>query len=85
MFISEYGGKWKMLHYFARKFFAPILISPYVDNSDLKVFLVVDELPTFDRNDPLEIELELRPVITEDERPFNMFALRYRKLSDFFG
>ncbi|XP_052253221.1 beta-mannosidase-like [Dreissena polymorpha] len=72
----EYGGKWKMLHYFARKFFAPILISPYINNSDLKVFLVVDELPTFDRNDPLEIELELHPVITEDERPFNLFALR---------
>jgi len=25
----EWGGKWKMLHYFARRFFAPLLISPF--------------------------------------------------------
>lgn len=26
----EYGGKWKMLHYFARRFFFPIQIMPYL-------------------------------------------------------
>lgn len=26
----EYGGKWKMLHYFARRFFFPIQIIPYL-------------------------------------------------------
>lgn len=26
----EYGGKWKMLHYFARRFFFPIQIVPYL-------------------------------------------------------
>ncbi|CAG4954197.1 unnamed protein product [Parnassius apollo] len=24
----EYGGKWKMLHYYAKSFFAPVLVSP---------------------------------------------------------
>lgn len=26
----EYGGKWKMLHYFARRFFFPIQVMPYL-------------------------------------------------------
>lgn len=26
----EYGGKWKMLHYFARRFFFPIQVMPYI-------------------------------------------------------
>lgn len=26
----EYGGKWKMLHYFARRFFFPIHVVPYI-------------------------------------------------------
>lgn len=26
----EYGGKWKMLHYFARRFFFPIQVIPYI-------------------------------------------------------
>lgn len=28
----EYGGKWKMLHYFARRFFFPIQVMPYIVN-----------------------------------------------------
>ncbi|ESO87028.1 hypothetical protein LOTGIDRAFT_183459 [Lottia gigantea] len=35
----DYDIKWKMLHYYARKFFDPNLISPYVDEDTLKVFL----------------------------------------------
>ena len=44
-FFSEYGGKWKMLHYFAKNFFAPILISPYLDGNDVNVYIIKDELP----------------------------------------
>ncbi|XP_013386685.1 beta-mannosidase isoform X2 [Lingula anatina] len=40
----EYGGKWKMLHYYARHFFSPVLVSPYIDGAVLKVVLVVDTL-----------------------------------------
>ncbi|XP_064595240.1 beta-mannosidase-like [Liolophura sinensis] len=41
----EYGGKWKMLHYYAKRFFAPNLISPYLDGNIFKVYMVVDKLP----------------------------------------
>ncbi|XP_065302863.1 beta-mannosidase-like isoform X2 [Dermacentor albipictus] len=40
----EYGGRWKMLHYFAKKFFSPVLVSPFIDGSDLRVFVVNDRL-----------------------------------------
>ncbi|XP_054926478.1 beta-mannosidase-like [Dermacentor andersoni] len=40
----EYGGRWKMLHYFAKKFFSPVLVSPFIYGTDLCVFVVNDKL-----------------------------------------
>lgn len=39
---AEYGGKWKMLHYYARDFFRPTLISPYLDGTTVKLFYIND-------------------------------------------
>ncbi|KAI8424942.1 hypothetical protein MSG28_006854 [Choristoneura fumiferana] len=39
----EYGGKWKMLHYFAKSFFAPVLISPRrLLTNDVEIYLLND-------------------------------------------
>lgn len=38
----EYGGKWKMLHYYATRFFAPTLISPYIDGDVIRVYGIND-------------------------------------------
>ncbi|XP_065941841.1 beta-mannosidase isoform X3 [Magallana gigas] len=40
----EYGGKWKMLQYFAQHFFSPLLISPYEESGMAKVYICVDEI-----------------------------------------
>ncbi|KAL1417940.1 hypothetical protein MTO96_006007 [Rhipicephalus appendiculatus] len=40
----EYGGRWKMLHYFAKKFYSPVLVSPFSNRTHLNVFVVNDEL-----------------------------------------
>ncbi|KAH8023652.1 hypothetical protein HPB51_015148 [Rhipicephalus microplus] len=41
----EYGGRWKMLQYFAKKFFSPIIVSPYLERDDeIKLFIVNDFL-----------------------------------------
>lgn len=44
--LSEYGGRWKMLHYFAKRFFSPVLVSPYIDqgymSTSLKIYVVND-------------------------------------------
>lgn len=38
----EYGGKWKMLHYFARRFFAPLLAVGFESQSALNIYGVSD-------------------------------------------
>ncbi|XP_023934715.1 beta-mannosidase [Bicyclus anynana] len=39
----EFGGKWKMLHYFAKSFFAPVLVSPRLTKTgDVDIYLIND-------------------------------------------
>ncbi|CAI5784588.1 beta-mannosidase isoform X1 [Podarcis lilfordi] len=38
----EYGGKWKMLHYFAQRFFAPLLPVAYEDKDVLYIYGISD-------------------------------------------
>ncbi len=38
----DYYGRWKALQYYARRFYAPILVSPHVENGSLKVYIVSD-------------------------------------------
>lgn len=69
----EYGGKWKMLHYFAKKFFAPTLISPYLDGNYVDVYIVLDELPVKELRHPVQHTLHFRPK--SNPRPFSIFDL----------
>jgi beta-mannosidase len=39
----DYYGRWKALHYFVRKAYEPILVSPYLNYDHLKVFLISDK------------------------------------------
>lgn len=39
----DYYGRWKALHYFAKKAFENILVAATVDNDSLKVYIVSDE------------------------------------------
>ncbi|XP_061599990.1 beta-mannosidase [Cololabis saira] len=50
----EFGGKWKMLHYFARSFFAAVLPVGFEDDDTLFIYAVSD----------LSQDLKLRAVVT---------------------
>lgn len=40
----EYGGRWKMVQYFAKQFFAPILVSPrLLATNDITVYIINDD------------------------------------------
>jgi beta-mannosidase len=39
----DYYGRWKALQYYARRFYAPILVSPIVEGGSLKVYIVSDK------------------------------------------
>lgn len=54
----EYGGGWKLVHYLARRFFAPVLVTAQPDASnDSIVVSVVCDLP-----EPLEMTVQVRVV-----------------------
>jgi beta-mannosidase len=38
----DYFGRWKALHYAARRFFAPVLVSPVEEGGSVRVFVVND-------------------------------------------
>ena len=41
---TDYFGRWKALHYYARRFFEPLMVSPVQEGKDLS-FYVVSDLP----------------------------------------
>jgi beta-mannosidase len=43
---TEYGGRWKMLHYFARQFFSPVLVSSVESPKNTFVLWIVSDLQT---------------------------------------
>jgi len=50
----DYYGRWKALQYYARRFYAPVLVSPQVKGDTLSVYIVSDKTA------PLEGTLRLR-------------------------
>ena len=54
-----------MIHYYARRFFAPVLISPYKQDDTLYVYIVLDEIPSYEYRNITTNTLELRPIKTK--------------------
>ncbi len=50
----DYFGRWKALQFYARRFYAPILVSPHVEDGALAVYVVSDQTT------PTAAELRLR-------------------------
>ena len=55
----DYYGRWKALQYAARRFFAPVLVSPVDENGNLRVYTVSD------RRTDIQAHLSLRVVDLE--------------------
>ncbi|XP_076456122.1 LOW QUALITY PROTEIN: beta-mannosidase-like [Babylonia areolata] len=58
----DYSLRWKMLHYYAVKFFSPVLVSPILDGDFLDVFVVVDGIPTVEARDSHTGRLRMEPL-----------------------
>jgi beta-mannosidase len=39
----DYYGRWKALQYYARRFYAPVLVSPHQENGGVNVYVVSDQ------------------------------------------
>jgi beta-mannosidase len=51
----DYYGRWKALQYYARRFYAPILVSPHVEDGSLKVYIVSDKV----KSEPATLRVRL--------------------------
>ena len=70
----EYGGKWKMLHYYAKNFFSPIVASGMVQEGELYVYVITDAQDLQDctlRIDVRKWDTLDKPVYTFTTKPFN--------------
>jgi beta-mannosidase len=50
----DYYGRWKALHYYARRFYDDLLVSPWEENGTLSVYIVSDKVQ------PADAELSIR-------------------------
>jgi beta-mannosidase len=44
----DYYGRWKALQYYARRFYAPVLVSPHVEGGTLAIYVVSDKTAAVD-------------------------------------
>ena len=42
----DYDGRWKALQYYARRFYAPVLVSPHLEGGSMRVYVVSDKTST---------------------------------------
>jgi beta-mannosidase len=60
----DYYGRWKALQYYARRFYAPLLVSPHLEDGSFKVYVVSD------RTMPTAAQLRVR-IMTLDGKALN--------------
>ena len=68
-------GRWKALQYYARRFYAPVLVSPAVENGALAVYVVSDRTKSEDGKLHLRIMNFSGQVIREVDEPVTITPL----------
>jgi beta-mannosidase len=71
----DYYGRWKALQYYARRFYAPILVSPHIEDGALKVYIVSDKV----KAEPATLRVRLMnfdgKVLLEETRKLDVAPL----------
>ncbi|MGC1463525.1 MAG: glycoside hydrolase family 2 protein [Terracidiphilus sp.] len=71
----DYYGRWKALQYYARRFYAPILVSPHVEDGSLKVYIVSDKTEARAANLRVRLMDFDGKVLLEDTHPVDVVPL----------
>jgi len=74
----EFGGKWKMAHYYAVNFFAPFLITPVEDDDDLQVYSVISQAHV-----PLKMKMSIKVHRWDIFKPLYMEEIAFTQASEF--
>ncbi len=68
----DYFGRWKALQYYARRFYAPILVSPHIEDGSMKVYIVSDKTGTHAANLRVRLMDFDGKVLLEDTHPVDV-------------
>jgi beta-mannosidase len=71
----DYYGRWKALQYYARRFYAPILVSPHVEGGSVKVYVVSDRTTAQPANLRVRLMDFSGKVLLEDTRAVSIDPL----------
>ncbi|MCU0645834.1 MAG: glycoside hydrolase family 2 protein, partial [bacterium] len=71
---TDYYGRWKALHYFARRAYEEILISPILKNDVLQIFIVSDQLQSVKAQLKLKMMDFAGRIIWQKELPLEIAA-----------
>ncbi|XP_015433286.1 PREDICTED: beta-mannosidase [Dufourea novaeangliae] len=81
----DFNGQWKMLHYYAVDFFAPVIVTYYIQGTDLSIYVVSDKLDTI-TNTTLEVNLYtlniMKPIQSRTIYNININANAASKIHD---
>jgi beta-mannosidase len=71
----DYYGRWKALHYYARRFYAPVLISPLLQEGRCRIMVVSDRAERFVSEVRIEVMDFSGKKVLEQRRPIEIPAL----------
>jgi len=77
---ADIEGRWKMLHYYTKDFFAPVIVTPYLSISNvLTIYIVSDRLDTLTKC-TVKIHVynwtSLTPVFTKSFNDITVVSIR---------
>ena len=71
----DYDGRWKALQYYARRFYAPVLVSPHEEGGSMRIYVVSDRTTAL----PATLDVSLMDfdgkVLLEDKHEVSIDAL----------
>ncbi len=71
----DYYGRWKALHYYARRFYSPVLVSPYIHDGTVDTYVVSD----LQKGQPATLHVSVMnfdgKVLSEKDTPITLAPL----------
>ncbi|MCP4728312.1 MAG: hypothetical protein GY863_24965, partial [bacterium] len=71
----DYFGRWKAMHYYAAKFYNDILVSPNLENEEIKVYIVSDKTEKVNAGLKIRLMDFNGRIIKEDEKTIDVDPL----------
>jgi len=71
----DYYGRWKALQYYARRFYAPVLVSPHAEEGGVRVYVVSDKTTEMPANLRVRAMDFMGKVLLEETLPVKVSAL----------